>query len=137
LLDGQQYRGNFADLQTDEQVTDDALVERRVQITAQGKALLAECDSQTEITNLLNQNSKHKNIYQKILKACTAEQGCTRDTLEETLCAIPSLHIDAQAGVMDIYPQYFLDNLEKADGLVWRETWRTTEAGRAVIDACR
>lgn len=134
LLNGAPYEGSMEDLQTDEQVDDDAEVERTIYITASGSALLSEYNSGVRLQCLLSQHPEHREIYLKLLRTCMSPEGCSRSSLETLLSTEATLQRDKPSGAMDIYPQYFLDTLEEVDGIYWQSSaWKTTETGRAVV----
>ncbi|MDR3316437.1 MAG: hypothetical protein LBS98_08225 [Coriobacteriales bacterium] len=133
LVDGEPYGHGFQALQSDGAIDAEARVERLITITETGIELLASYASQNQLTELLEREPSLRNIYLNILQSCKEKAGCTRFELEELVDALNSE--DAKVGDSHAkrHPQYFLDALETAGGIIWGQAWRVTEAGEAVI----
>jgi hypothetical protein len=133
LINKEPYGGSLADAQTDERLTDDAQIERRVFLTGTGKQMLDEYSPRARLQALLDSNPEHSRVFRKILALCLDDsKGQSRADLEQALMEDPLLQPNS-LGVVAIYPQYFLDALESVGGIVWRDSWHTTEAGKVVV----
>ena len=74
-------------------------------------------------------------MFAAILDACSADEGATRAELERVVGEFPQIQPDPDTQRTLVYPQYFIDALESAGGIAWEGSWRTTDAGRALVSA--
>lgn len=128
-VNGEPYEGTLEDMQLDESVPDDATAEVRVAVTEAGRALAAAYDPARTLAALFGERPRYAEVFSAVLAACASDTGASREAVEAV--------VEAAAPVADngkkVYPQYFLDALECAGGIVWDGAWRTTEAGRAAL----
>lgn len=134
-VDGVLYSGTLEDLQTDESVTENTLAESRLSIADAGRELLAAYTPEATLQALLNEKPHYCNIFEIILCACSTPSGCSRIDLEHTIDAQPQLQPEPTTQRTTVYPQYFIDALESAGGIIWQGSWFTTEVGEAIITA--
>lgn len=133
LIDGEPYAGTLEDAQTDESLPDDAQVEVRLALTEKGEDLRDRYAPDATMRALYEDRPGYEEVFGAVLWACSAEGGATRADLEAQMAALPQLQRDEQ-GHTAVYPQYFLDALESAGGIEWREgAWRITEAGKRLL----
>lgn len=131
-INGQEYRGALEDAQTDESVPDDAEIEVRLNITEAGTRLLSDYNPATTLSALFTEKPGYQEIFIAAIQACSSPAGCSLPDLEGAITQFPALQPNAETGQTKVYPQYFIDALETAGGIVWDGTWRATEAGRAM-----
>lgn len=129
FVNGEPYAGTLADMQLDESVPDDAVVEVRIGATETGRALAAAYDPARTLRELFADRPAYENIFRAVLAACATDAGADRATVEAVIEAQPT------PAAKKVYPQYFIDALESAGGIVWNGAWRLTETGRALIAA--
>lgn len=129
LVNGQPYAGTLDDLQVDEAVPDDAEVSVCVALTQKGAALRDTYSPAATLQALLDERPQYAEVFEAVLWACGNDEGCSRASIESQINAMPQV----QSAQPRIYPQYFIDALESAGGIVWDGAWRTTPEGRAVL----
>lgn len=134
-VDGRPYAGTLEDVQLDETVPEDADVRETLAITEDGRRLLEDHDPRNTLYALFQSHPHYADVYRAVLWACDGRSGCMREELEEQIKAMPQLLPDATTGQTRVYPQYFIDALQSAGGIEWDGAWRTTDAGRAAMDA--
>lgn len=129
FVNGEPYEGTLEDMQLDESVPDDAVAEVRLAVTEAGRSLASSYDPASTLAALFGERPRYADVFSAILSACAAEAGATREAVEAIVEAAAPTAADGKK----VYPQYFLDALECAGGIVWGGAWRTTDAGRAVL----
>lgn len=85
----------------------------------------SECPG-NRLARLLAQNPVYRNVSLEILRSCVAPK--TRDEIEAMLQGNPVLENPK------VYASFFIEALEQAGGLEWDEKWRTTQAGKEVVN---
>lgn len=133
-VDGAFYEGTLLDLQVDPAIGDDSEVERYINITQKGKEVLDEYAGNKRLLALLERKPQYRSVYRTMLEFCDCPEGRTRSELERTLEALPELAPVPGTGERSVYPQYFIDSLEIADGICWQNAWRTTGTGKRCLD---
>lgn len=129
FVNGEPYEGTLEDMQLDESVPDDAVAEVRLAVTEAGRSLASSYDPASTLAALFGERPRYADVFSAILSACAAEAGATREAVEAIVEAAAPTAADGKK----VYPQYFLDALECAGGIVWGGAWRTTDAGRAAL----
>lgn len=135
LVDGEAYDGTLDDLQLDADVAEDAVAEQRITLTDTGRELIEAYAPDVTLRALIAEKPQYRDVFATILRACDAAQGATRSNLEVSISALPQLQPDPDTQRTHVYPQYFIDALESAGGIAWEGSWRTTDAGRALVSA--
>lgn len=135
LVDGEAYDGTLDDLQLDADVAEDAVAEQRITLTDTGRELIEAYAPDVTLRALIAEKPQYRDVFATILRACDAAQGATRSNLEVSISALPQLQPDPDTQRTLVYPQYFIDALESAGGIAWEGSWRTTDAGRALVSA--
>jgi hypothetical protein len=133
LVDGVVYTGSLQDLRADESIATTAHVEQWLSISSLGQDILEEYRGSVQLLRLLHRKPEYRIIYLKLLDACASEEGRSREYLEQLLNAETLLWADPRHGIKSLYPQFFIDSLEDADGIIWQGAWFTTEAGKEVL----
>lgn len=129
FVNGEPYEDTLEDMQLDESVPDDAVAEVRLAVTEAGRSLASSYDPASTLAALFGERPRYADVFSAILSACAAEAGATREAVEAIVEAAAPTAADGKK----VYPQYFLDALECAGGIVWGGAWRTTDAGRAAL----
>lgn len=133
-VNGEPYKGTLQDVQTDESVAEDADAYETLTITEKGRALAETHQPDATLRALLDEHPEYADVFSAVLWAASAETGSPRADLEREINAFPQLKLDAESGRTRVYPQYFIDALETAGGICWKDgAWRTTEAGKALL----
>lgn len=132
-VNGELYELSMQDIQTDESVDDDAEIEQYLSLTDIGSELIDEYGGNKKLYELLADKPQYADVYIKMIETCNDPSGCSRSDLEQAINTLPPLMPDPATGIKAIYPQYFIDSLETAGGIVWRDSWYTTDAGRELI----
>lgn len=133
FADGHIYDGTVEDMQLDENMPEGVVVESRLTITAVGRELLEKYAVDTTLRVLLEEKPQYAEVYEAILRECDKADGCDRVSLERVINDFSWLQPDSQTQQTTVYPQYFIDSLETAGGIVWQGSWRTTDAGKAIL----
>lgn len=131
-VNGEPYEGTRQDIQTDNTISSDAQIEQLLTITPAGKEILEEYSGDKKLRELLAEKPHYAPVYYRMMEMCDTENGCSRALLEEELDRMPQLAPNPETGKKNIYPQYFIDSLETAGGITWRDSWYTTDEGRAL-----
>lgn len=104
------------------------LVDVEYQTTPEGIAFL-EADKPLErIVERINQEPQYKQIFLRILTACSEEGGKTAKELGDLVDSDPLLQEPRR------WAAYFFDILKDCGALSWNKTWTTTEAGLQSIN---
>lgn len=133
LVDGESYDGTLEDLQVDADVAEDAVAEQRIALTDTGRELIEAYAPDTTLRALIAEKPQYRDIFATILRTCDAAQGATRSNLEVAISALPQLQPDPATQRTRVYPQFFIDALESAGGIVWNGSWHTTDAGKTYL----
>ncbi len=96
-------------------------------ITEAGAAFLAADPSETELRETLASEPQYRDIYTRVLSLCDAEGGAATPVLADAVDNDPALVSPR------MYVQYFIDRLEKAGALDWRDAWMTTGFGKELL----
>jgi hypothetical protein len=95
--------------------------ERMFRTTIAGKAVFDKENSGNKIATLFMQEPAYVSVYKQILGACVFPKS--RAEIETMLRGNPILESPK------IYANYFIETLENAGGLEWRDRWQTTRMG--------
>lgn len=133
LVNGSPYEGTLEDLQLDPNVADDAVVKSELRISEDGRELMEAYAPEVTLRSLMDERPQHAPVFETVLSACSAEGGCSREALEHAIEAVLPEEAKSETGNKRVYPQYYLDALETAGGIVWDGSWRTTTAGAAIL----
>lgn len=95
--------------------------------TEAGLAALEKYSGEHVIISLIDEMPRYKPIYQRILSMCNVEGGTPVGPLNKA--------IDSDELLQEprLFCTYFLNKLEGAGALVWRDNWKITEAGKSVL----
>lgn len=98
--------------------------------TEDGKTYLASDDPYGRLAALISDNEYYAPVYKEILMFCD-EAGRSHNDIG----GIVNCHELTQAGNGhgQLFTSHFTDQLEKADALVWRGSWNTTDVGRRAL----
>lgn len=132
-VDGVPYEGTFDDLVEDETIPPEADVAYGVRATDLGRATVAPFAPVAQLAKLFADEPESVPVYRRVLELCDQEQGMPKKELDRILNDEGLIPHDERTGLISIYPAYYIDNLERSGGLVWKETWLTTEEGRSVL----
>lgn len=132
-VEGELYEGTLQDVHTDDSIAGEAQIEQILTLTPLGFELINSYSGGSKLRELFAEKPGYVGVFTAMLELCSTEQGCSRAQLEEALNARPELAPNPRTGEQQIYPQYFIDSLETADGIAWQGSWHTTEVGRSVM----
>ncbi|MBS5450138.1 MAG: hypothetical protein KHY83_08945 [Coriobacteriia bacterium] len=133
-VNGEPYAGTLEDVQTDEDVPEDAEAYETLAVTEKGRRLAAAYEPGVTMRALLEERPEYGDVFKAALWACADADGCSRADLEAQINEFPQLQPDAASGRTRVYPQFFIDALETAGGIEWRDAaWRVTEVGRQLL----
>lgn len=129
-VDGKPYDGTLEDIQRDESIPLEVDVVDVVSITQAGRDLAASIDPDFTMRALLAERPHYREVFRRVLSVCAGPEGAGRETVEHA--------VEQDGNVVSpdgkrVYPQYFMDALETAGGIVWDGAWRATEAGRRAV----
>ena len=130
VVDGQVYDGTLEDIQRDESVPLEAEVSDGISITEAGRDLAASLDPDFTMRALLADRPHYRDVFARVISVCAAADGASREAVEQA--------VEQDGNVVSpdgkrVYPQYFMDALETAGGIVWDGAWRATQAGLRAI----
>ena len=98
---------------------------RVLRTTAAGMAVCDKEKSGDKLAELLSHEPNYHDVYMQLLATCVSPK--TRMEIEAMLQGNPILENPK------VYANYFIETLENAGGLEWRDKWQTTDMGiRAV-----
>ncbi|WP_276915651.1 hypothetical protein [Parvibacter caecicola] len=129
-VDGCPYGGTAQELADDPAVSADAQITYGFQATQQGGEVADALAPANRLTTLFEADAEENKVYQRILQLADVPQGASRNQLEAALYDDGLIPRDPRTGLVSVFPSYYIDNLERAGGLVWESSWKTTEAGR-------
>ena len=132
-VNGRPYDGTREDLQLDYDVKEDAVVEARLSLTNEGRELIKTYAPATALQTLITSKPHYRDVFETILRACSTETGCSCTNLERVLATMPQLQPHPETQQTAVYPQYFIDALESAGGITWKNSWFATKAGKAIV----
>lgn len=132
-VDGVPYGGTFEELTQDDSIPLEAEITYGVTATDLGRQTVAPYAPQTQLIKLLEEDPEAAPVHLRVLELCCQEGGLSRKDLETVLKAEDLIPHDPRTGLVSIFPTYYIDNLERAGGLVWKSTWMTTEEGREAL----
>lgn len=129
-VDGEQYEGTLDELRNDESMADDVVVTYGFAITDEGRDVARTLAPEGRLAALFEADEAENPVYRRILTLADQPEGAAKADLEKTLFAEGLIPVDERTGLPAIFPSYYIDNLERAGGLVWESSWKTTEEGR-------
>lgn len=129
-VDGQPYGGTLEDIQRDESIPLESEVSDAISITETGRELAASIDPTYTMRTLLAERPHYREVFARVLQTCAAPDGASREAVERAV--EQNGNVTSPEGKR-VYPQFFMDTLGTAGGIVWDGAWRTTEAGRQAI----
>ena len=119
VVDGQVYDGPL-----------EAEVSDGISITQAGRDLAASLDPGFTMRGLLADRPHYRDVFARVICVCAASDGASREAVEQA--------VEQDGNVVSpdgkrVYPQYFMDALETAGGIIWDGVWRATQAGLRAI----
>ncbi len=91
--------------------------------TQDGTQALEDDNPAQRLADVIAQEETYTPIYQKILQMCSAENGASITQLGNAIDNNPLLKEPRY------YVQRFVNKLEEADALAWKDAWFTTKTG--------
>lgn len=102
-------------------------------ITETGLAILEDMDPTARLNALFSERPEHAGAFRMLLEHC---QGASRSLaelnalLDDYCSAIPNTkHVAAKA----VFPNFFINKVRDAGGIVWDDGWTTTSEGEAFL----
>ena len=119
-----------------EDEADDLVDSHALETTGIGRIVVEELSPQLRLGDLFSAFSDRGGIFSEVMNFCR-EAPRSYQEIEALLSGrdfsgIASLNPTAHA---PIQPSVFIDNLEKAGGLVWRDGWELTQEGEAMLSS--
>lgn len=114
---------------------DDLILTYAFETTDAGKAVADELAPKSRLGKLLSAMPERAQTYLDVLQFCSEPQSMTAiDKLlgARDLSALKSLNTGSS---VTLKPSVFVDKLERAGGIVWKDGWVITDAGRAYLEA--
>ena len=97
--------------------------------TEAGTEALASDDPAGRIARLLDGEPEFLPVYKRVLTLADAPAGTTMGLMSVAVDTDPAVSENRR-----FYVQHFVESLERAGALVWRDgAWHTTEAGQAAL----
>ncbi|MCI8468976.1 MAG: hypothetical protein HFJ75_05755 [Eggerthellaceae bacterium] len=133
-VDGEPYAGTPDDLVDDEAVGPDAAVSYGLRATDEGRAVAAGLAPRAQLRRLIDEDPASAPAHLRVLELASAPEGRSRDAIAAALRAEGLVPVDERTGLPRVFPTYYIDNLERAGGLLWESTWKTTREGRDLLE---
>lgn len=135
FVNGEPYAGTLEDAMLDESLPDEADAFTALTMTERGHELFEAYQPSSLLCGLVDDHPQYREVYAAALWACANDEGCSRADLEAEIRRFPALSPDPDSGQTKVYPQYFIDALESAGGIEWKDgTWHATAAGRQAVE---
>ncbi len=96
--------------------------------TETGLRLVANDDPLERLHGLLEEDGSYAPIYRQILSLCSNATGMTTQEIGKHVDGDPLLQSPR------FYATKFIDRLERAGGIEWRQAWTITEEGASLLD---
>lgn len=113
---------------TSEADTDSGEFVYRFETTVVGAQVLDNYRASKPLEQLMAQYPSYEEAFRRVLEACAAPRS--RKEVEALFAGDPILEVPKK-----IYPNFFLDKLEGAGGLMFKDGWTTTDEGAAFLAA--
>lgn len=134
-VEGEAFSGDEHDLYAVTDLPENALIEYRLLASDTGKKALEELNPQKRIVELFESKPRHERAFIMVLKACLSKEKKQSDIEQLLMDNADVLTFDEKTGLPRVYPAYFTAALEEAGALVWKGAWRTTQEGKAFLEA--
>lgn len=114
---------------------DDLVWQYAFKTTEAGRAVYDEMQPQKRMSKLGSMFPKRVEAYAQVLDFCS--QPRTFKEIDNLLAGSDVLKSGSLNKMTDValQPSVFIDQLERAGGLVWNGSWNITEAGRGFLEA--
>lgn len=96
--------------------------------TQDGWDYLAKDDPEARMKELLNDHAMYADIYERVLRACSAKDGASAQLLADLVDADPLCQSPRR------FSSFFTKRLEDCESLVWQGAWKTTDIGYKALD---
>ena len=131
FIEGERYSGTLESIQLDESIPLTAHVEVRLDLTDDGRELACSIDPARTVSALFSERPHYRAVFARVIEACNCDQGASRADLEAA--------VEAQGSPKSpkgerVYPQFFIDSLESAGAIEWKDSWRATDAGIRALE---
>ena len=126
FVEGERYSGTLESIQLDESIPLTAHVEVRLDLTADGRELACSIDPARTVSALFSERPHYRAVFARVIEACNCDQGASRNELE---AAVEAQGAPKSPKGERVYPQFFIDALESAGAIEWKDSWRATDAG--------
>ena len=103
-------------------------------VTETGACAASSHNPLDRIQKLFDTNPGYLEVYKALLQACEVGGSISTETIRTLLDGHPALENPKH------YTPFFIDQLDAAEAIVWRGSWRLTEAGidgLALLDTVR
>lgn len=121
------------DLTEDE--VDDLVASVQFETTEVGRTFVCQHDPRRRLAELLDAEPVRKSCYIELLGFCN-EQPRTYAEIEALLRSNAVLLSEKKSG-LPLQPSVFVDKLERAGILEWRDGWSLSQEGRGCLDALK
>ena len=101
---------------------------RRYEASPEALAVVEADNPQAEFEAFIADNGIYAPIFERILVACDEEGGCVKKQIDALVDNDPVCRQPRR------FSGYFVDKLEAAEAIEFRNGWHTTEVGRAMLE---
>lgn len=134
LVDGEIYEGTLKELQSDDDVPEDAKVEIFEDTTDMGARVADRMNDVYSVASLVREHPRWMRGFRTVLEACETPDGVSTNDLEGVLKEAGAWETDERTGLPLVYPSYFTSELERVGALEWNgNTWVTSGKGSAAL----
>ncbi len=115
-----------------EDAKDDLVAGEAFEMTDAGRALVRFHAPQARLAELMDAEPEREGVYRTLLSFCSVEPR-SYASIAALVQDDPLLYLKTSTQPMLIQPSVFVDRLQRAAGLAWRDGWVTTEEGKEFL----
>lgn len=97
-------------------------------LTKEGDEYLENDRPMDRMRRLFDAERESLPVFAEVLRLCDCESGCSIDQLSKKIDENPVAKADKRKA------SYYVERLEKCNGLEWEGSWKTTEFGKAGLE---
>lgn len=115
-----------------EDARDDLVAGEAFEMTEVGRALVRLHAPRARLAELMDAEPKREGTYRTLLSFCSVEPR-SYASIASLMQGDPILYLKTSTQLVLIQPSVFVDKLQRAAGLAWRDGWVTTEEGKEFL----
>lgn len=115
-----------------EDARDDLVAGEAFEMTEVGRALVRLHAPRARLAELMDAEPEREGIYRTLLSFCSVEPR-SYASIAALVQDDPVLYLKTSTQLVLMQPSVFVDKLQRAAGLAWRDGWVTTEEGKELL----